>query len=184
MPILAAEPTVYPENLLEDITAGTSDRRWWAVYTKSRQEKSLARQLHSMEVPFYLPLVPKVSLIRGRRVKALLPLFGSYLFLYGTEEERIMALSTQRIVHLLPAPRTAEMTRDLRNVNALVQAGAPLTVESRLQPGQKVRVKNGSLLGVEGTILSRRGEGRLLVAVRFLQQGVSVLIQDFQLEPI
>ena len=183
MPIIASEPTVYPTNLLGGFSDAASDRLWWVVYTKPRQEKSVARRLLGMNVPFYLPLVPKVNLIRGRRVTSQLPLFGSYLFLFATNEERIMALSTQRIVQLLPAPRTDEMTRDLRNVQALVQAGAPLTVESRLQPGQKVRVKNGSLMGVEGTITERRGEGRLLVAVRFLQQGVSVLIQDFQLEP-
>ena len=50
--------------------------------------------------------------------------------------------------------------------------------------GQRVRVKNGSLLGIEGTIVCRRGEDRLLVAVEFLQQGVSILISDFQVEPI
>jgi transcriptional antiterminator RfaH len=184
MPILAPEPSVFPENLLEGFVDEVSERRWWAVYTKSRQEKSLARQLLGMSVPFYLPLVPKVSLIRGRRVKSQLPLFGSYLFMYGTDEERVQALGTDRIVQLLPAPRGAQMVEDLRNVDSLIKAGAPLTVEARLAPGQRVRVKSGPLMGVEGVILSRRGEDRLLVAVHFLQQGVSVLIQDFQVEPI
>ena len=45
-------------------------------------------------------------------------------------------------------------------------------------------MKSGSLMGLEGTILARRGEDRLVVAVEFLQQGVSVLISDFQVEPI
>ena len=44
---------------------------------KSRQEKSLARQLLGMEVPFYLPLIPKTTLIRGRRFTSQIPLFGS-----------------------------------------------------------------------------------------------------------
>jgi hypothetical protein len=39
-------------------------------------------------------------------------------------------------------------------------------------------------MGLEGVIISRRGEDRLLVGVHFLQQGVSILIQDFQVEPI
>jgi transcriptional antiterminator RfaH len=184
MPILAAEPCEFPGNLLDEVAAADPSRRWWAVYTRSRQEKSLARQLHSMEVPYYLPLVPKVSLIGGRRVRSLLPLFGSYMFLFATPEERIQALATDRIAQLLEAKDATRMTRDLRNVRALIASGAPLTVEARLQPGQRVRVKNGSLMGTEGTIVARRGEERLLVAVEFLQQGVSILISDFQVEPV
>ena len=184
MPILAAETSIYPDNLLEEIAHEPSERRWWAVYTKSRQEKSLARQLIGQGVPFYLPLIPRSSLIGGRRVTSHLPLFGSYLFLFATEEERILALNTKRISNLIVAPRTAEMTCDLRNVQTLIDSGTPLTVESRLSPGQRVRVKSGALQGLEGTVLSRRGEDRLLVGVAFLQQGVSILIQDFQVEPI
>jgi len=33
-------------------------------------------------------------------------------------------------------------------------------------------------------VLVRRGETRLLVSINFLQQGASVEIDDFQLEPI
>ena len=59
MPILAAEPSLFPANLLDDHIDEGNERSWFAVYTKSRQEKSLARQLLGMEVPFYLPLIPK-----------------------------------------------------------------------------------------------------------------------------
>jgi transcription antitermination factor NusG len=184
MPILAAEPNVFPEDLLENLPLADTDRRWWAVYTKSRQEKSLSRQLHALEVPYYLPLVPKVSMIGGRRVKSRLPLFASYVFIYATGDERIQALSTERIAHLFSAPDSDKVTRDLQKVHALIASGAPLTVEARLEAGRRVRVKSGSLMGLEGTILARRGEDRLVVAVEFLQQGVSVLISDFQVEPI
>jgi transcriptional antiterminator RfaH len=184
MPILAAEPSVFPRDLLDNPPDSECDRRWWAVYTKSRQEKSLSRQLHALEVPYYLPLVPKVSLIGGRRVKSLLPLFGSYVFVYANDEERVQALATDRIAHLFAAPDSAQTAKDLRRIRALIASGAPLTIEARLDAGQRVRVKNGSLMGLEGTVLARRGEDRLVVAVEFLQQGVSVLISDFQVEPI
>ena len=184
MPILAAEPNLFPDNLLDDYVDAGSERRWWAIYTKSRQEKSLARQLLGMEVPFYLPLIPKTSLIRGRRFTSQIPLFGSYMFMFANEEERVRALTTERIVQLLPAPPGQEIAQDLQDVRALIAAGAPLTLESRLAVGRRVRVKNGALMGLEGVIISRRSEDRLLVGVRFLQQGVSVLIQDFQVEPI
>lgn len=61
---------------------------------------------------------------------------------------------------------------------------AHLTMDSRLTPGQRVRVKSGELMGVEGEVVSQRRENRLLVAVRFLQKTVSIVIQEFQVEPI
>ena len=184
MPILAAEPDCYPLNLLDELAVDPGDRRWWAVYTKSRQEKSLARQLSGMSVPYYLPLISKTSRIGGRKVKSHLPVFAGYVFLFGTDEERVQALTTNRISKILAVPGTEEMTTDLRHVRSLILAGAPLTVEARLQPGERVRIKSGSLMGLEGTIICRRGETRLLIAVHYLQQGVSVQIEDYMVEPI
>lgn len=184
MPILKSETELYPETLLDDLALQDTSRRWWAVYTKSRQEKALARQLEGMSVPFYLPLVSHTKLMRGRRVTSQLPLFGSYLFVFADDGERVQTLSTKRITQMLPAGDGATLARDLVNVRSLIASGAPLTVESRLEAGCRVRVKNGSLMGMEGVVVARRGVERLLVAVQFLQQGVSIEINDFQVEPL
>ena len=72
---------------------------------------------------------------------------------------------------------------DLRQLHQLIAADAPLTVESRLGPGQQVRVRQGPFAGLEGTVLKRRGQMRLLVSINFLQQGASVEIDDFMLDP-
>lgn len=105
MPILKQETELYPANLLAEVAPSDTDRKWWAVYTKSRQEKAIARQLHGMDVPFYLPLVQQTSVIGTRRVKSLLPLFPSYMFVFGTDAERVATLSTQRVTQMLCAPR-------------------------------------------------------------------------------
>ena len=79
MPVLTQEPCSFPENLLDDpidvqqSDSPASDRVWWVVYTKSRQEKSLARDLLGYRIPFYLPQVPRDHLVRGRRVRAMSP---------------------------------------------------------------------------------------------------------------
>ncbi len=161
-----------------------TDRRWWAVYTKSRQEKSLARHLIGHQVPFYLPLIPKDNIIRGRRVRSHIPLFGGYLFLFGTEAERVTTLTTNRISRILPVVDQEQLRRDLANVQTLIERGVALSVEQRLAVGTPVRIKNGSLRGLEGMVVKRHGKTRLLVAVTYLQQGVSVEIDDCALEPL
>jgi transcription antitermination factor NusG len=175
---------MFPKNLLDEVGEGDEDRNWWALMTKARQEKAVARHLMARGVPFYLPLVWKDSYIRGRRVRSHIPLFSNYVFLYGTPEERVTAMQSNRLCETLQVTDQAELLGDLRNIERLVLADAPLTVESRLQPGRRVRVKSGVMRGVEGLVTQRRSRSRLLVLVHFLQSGVSVEIEDFMLEPI
>jgi transcription antitermination factor NusG len=184
MPILGEQPSLYPSNLLGDMADEPSERQWWALYTKARQEKALSRDLLAFEVPFYLPLVKKSWASRGRMVSSYNPLFPGYVFLYGSEQERVRSLMTNRISRVLTIEDPAALLYDLRQLRQLIASNAPLTVESRLAPGNRVRVRRGPLAGLEGTVLTRRGKTRLLVSVDFIQQGASVEVDDFVLEPL
>ena len=114
---------------------GRGPRRWLALYTKSRQEKSLARELFKCGIPFYLPLVRKTNVSRGRKRTSLVPLFGGYVFLYGSEEERVRGLTTGRISRVLEVEDADQLVFDLRQLRQLIKSDAPLTVESRLSGG-------------------------------------------------
>jgi transcriptional antiterminator RfaH len=184
MPVLSREPSLFPADLLTQSHENYQSRQWWAVYTKARQEKSLARQLVDYEVPFYLPLVSRETMTRGRRLRAHVPLFCGYLFVYGNDEERVRALTTNRISRMLSVADQRQLFSDLRQVNEVIESGAPLTIESRLEPGQTVRVRFGAFAGMEGKILQRRGSVRLLIAVKYLQQGISIEIDDMMVEPV
>lgn len=185
MPILKAETSIFPSNLLEDeFQNAPEERKWHVFHTKARQEKAFARQLVGFQVPFFLPLTPKVNLIRGRKVKSLIPIFGGYIFLFVNDPERIKALTTNRVTNTLDVEDQQQLTFDLRNVQQLIQAAAPLTVESRIAAGQNVRIKSGPMAGLEGVVEKRRGQSVLYVAVTMLQQSATIEIDDYLLEPI
>jgi transcriptional antiterminator RfaH len=180
----SGQPSVYPADLLEGLTAEPSERRWWVLYTKVHQEKAITRQLHGRGVPYYLPMVEKTSQWRGRRFVSMIPVFAGYVFLYGNEQERVWSLTTNRVSRVLFVPDVDGLSHDLRQLQHMIASGAPLTVEKRLARGDRVRVRYGPLAGLEGIVLRRSGTSRLLVAVDFLQQGASVEIDDHVLEPI
>lgn len=185
MPVLAQEPSQFPADLFaSESPPECPGRQWWALYTKARQEKCVARQLLRLQIPFYLPLVPKQLAYRGRRVTSQIPLFSAYVFMHGTEEDRVRSLATNRLSRVLPVSDAVQLWHDLRQVHQLIVAGAPLTVESRLLPGQRVRIRSGAFAGLEGSVVSRQRHTRLVLAVNFLQQGVSVEIDDFLLDPL
>lgn len=186
MPTLASEPDIFPADLFERPGLGEeSGTSWWAMYCRPRQEKKLMRHLRPLEVAFYTPIVPKRSRLASGRIRtSYLPLFSNYVFVYGDPGARRKAVETGCVSRWLPVPDPAGLTGDLRRVRQLIHSGAPVTPESRLQPGMRVRVRSGPFAGFEGTILRREKETRLLVAVHFLQQGASVLLEDCQLERI
>jgi transcriptional antiterminator RfaH len=153
------------------------------AYTKPRQEKALSRELFRQQTPFYLPLVKK-TLPGARRRSSHTPLFAGYLFLFASETQRIRTLTTNRVLRILQVSDAERLVSDLRQFRQLISSNAPLTVESRLSRGDRVRVRTGPFAGIEGTVLHRRGGTRLLVSIDFLQRGASVEIDDFLLEPV
>jgi transcriptional antiterminator RfaH len=184
MPILRQESSLFPENLLDDAPGGSSDRRWLVTYTKPRQEKALSREILRYQIPFYLPLVKKTVYGSRRRLSSHVPVFAGYVFLFASEGERVRALMTNRVLRVLEVGDARRLVSDLRQLRQLIASNAPLTVESRLERGDRVRVRRGPFAGIEGTVLHRRGVTRLLVSIDFLQRGASVEIDDFLLEPI
>ena len=102
----------------------------------------------------------------------------------GDEQQRHQALSTNCISRTLEVPDSDRLVHDLRQIRRLIELDAPLTIEARIEPGRRVRVRSGSMAGLEGTVIKRRGKDWLVVAVEFLQQGASVLLEDFQVEPL
>jgi transcription antitermination factor NusG len=185
MPILPCQPDVFPDDLLEVCKPLSVDGSWWALYTISRREKELMRRLMAAEIPFYAPLVRQQKRSPGGRMRSsYVPLFNGYVFLHGDEEHRRVALATQCVSRCLTVTDECGLVRDLRQVRQLIAANAPLTHESRLVAGQRIRVCEGVLAGLEGVVTKRHGIRRLLVAVEFLQQGASIQIDDCAVEII
>lgn len=185
MPVLPAEPDLFPESLFTDAgLPGQGERTWYVLHTKPRQEKSLARYLRERRVSFYLPQVQKRWRLRGRPMTSFMPLFAGYVFLLGNREERVQALTTNRVVRTLDVTNQVRLWDDLRNVQRLIASGEPITPEDQLVPGATVEIKSGPLAGLRGTILRTATGRRFVVQVDFIQRGASVLLDDYTLERI
>lgn len=193
-------PTLYPADLLSSASwdCGVSGgnrtsadgeeaavpRCWWLVHTLPRQEKALAAALYARDVAFYLPLVTRKSLSRGRTRVAQITLFPGYLFVCGSDEDRLSVLRTNRVLTVRPAPDGERLRTDLRRFFELISADAPLLPEARLVSGERVRVKAGPFRDQEGIVIRRNGKTRLLIAIDYLQQGASLEVDDCLLERV
>lgn len=181
MPILAKEPDVFPPDLLDSDFA--TEQPWWAMYTLARQEKKLMRLLTSAGAAFYSPIIPRRYRSPNGRVRTTYePLFANYVFLCGDEAARHNAVCTGCVSRWLPVGQPQELVEDLRQLHSLIALGAPLAPERRLELGTKVRIRSGLFAGYEGVVFRRDRETCLQISVRFMDQGVSVAVEDCQVE--
>ena len=181
MPILAAEPDRYPPHLFDHPPAG---RSWHVLHAKPRQEKSLARHLRAAGISYYLPTVPRRCQARGRVLVTHAPIFPGYLFLHADRDERLTALTSNRVVHALPVHDQARLWDDLRQVERLLGAGLAVAAETRLAPGTPVEITTGPLAGLCGTVVRSGASRRFVVRVDFIQQGASVVLEDCAVLPL
>ena len=186
MPILKKENDIYPPDLLEDdVLLSDSSKSWWCIYTMSRREKELMRQLASREISFYGPVVAKRYRSHGGRLRtSYIPLFTNYVFLFGDEDGRRKALTSNCISQCIAVEDGRQLVHDLRQIKKVLDAEVPLTAEAKLEPGNLVRVKSGPFLGYEGNVIRREGKTRLLLSIQFLEQGVSMELDEAVLEPL
>ena len=186
MPILGREEDIFPGNLLEDDTVLTdTDRQWWCIYTISRREKDLMRKLAALKIAHYGPVIPKrYRSPNGRLRTSYVPLFPNYVFMWGNEDDRYQAMTTNCISKCTPVEDREQLVSDLRQIFQVVNAGVALTPEARLVAGNKVRVRTGPFARYEGTVIRREGKTRLLLSVQFIEQCVSMEMDEGLLEPI
>lgn len=180
MPILPAEEDLFPHNLLEsELAAGP----WWAIYTRSRQEKQLMRRLREINVGFYSPMIARRYRSPAGRVRVShMPLFPNYVFICGDNDARYQAVCTGNVSRCIEVDDSQQLLTDLTQIRDLINIGEPLAPEARMESGDRVRVKSGQFAGFEGTVVRRQQETRLVVYVKFMSQGASVLLEDCQLE--
>lgn len=181
MPILKPEPDLFPEDLF---TLPPERFPWWVVYVRSRQEKLLARECRSRELPFYLPLCERRS-PRDRRGRiAYVPLFTGYLFARGDlEHERLELLKTNLCLQILAVPDQEALAADLAQVRRLQEMGVPLVPWPELTRGSAVRIAEGPFLGMTGRVTKVKGKSRFVVSVRFIHRSVSVELERDALVP-
>jgi transcription termination/antitermination protein NusG len=170
---------LFPEDLFTRIQPSTAvSSTWMVLYTRARAEKVLARGLYRHQHSFFLPLYERGVKVAGRIRRAYLPIFPGYLFLNGGAQERLAALETNCVSRCIAVYAQDELQRDLARVFHLITTGLPLVPEPRLEPGTLVEVTSGIMEGLQGKILRRGGQLRLVIEVHLLHQAVSVEIDE------
>lgn len=157
---------------------GISEPRWYAVQTRSRHEKLVARELAARQVDYYLPLVPCRKRRSDRYVVIQEPLFPGYVFtrlVYPDCDQRINVLDTRGVVRFLGDGVKAWPVSDeeVLSVKAVVQARVDCSPYPYLREGAYVEVIHGPLKHAKGILVEEPKNHRLVVSISLFAQSIS-----------
>lgn len=159
---------------------------WYAVYTRHQHERSVAESLAGRGLEVFLPVYEALRKWTDRQKRLSLPLFPCYVFFRGSAERRAKVISTPGVHSIVGfGGRPAPIDRSqLDAVRLAVENHFRVEPHPFLRHGDRVRVKSGSLIGVEGILLRKRGLARLIISAELLQKSVSIEVDATTVERI
>ncbi|MCB0641700.1 MAG: UpxY family transcription antiterminator [Phaeodactylibacter sp.] len=149
------------ENHLDETTP-----KWFAVYTRFKGEKMAFRHLAKKGISVYLPL-QKLTRRYTRKVKVVeLPLITCYIFVKITKHEYVKVLETESVVdfvrfsnNLISIPE-----EEIDTMKRVLGENWEVQIEpTSLQPGDRVEISAGNLIGLQGRLVDQRDKQQVLV---------------------
>lgn len=162
-----------------------STRGWYAVFTVPQNEKSVIKHLNLREIESFLPTYETVRVWKNRqRIKLILPLFPSYLFVCINSRDRANVLQTPGVLHIVGNGR-----EDVCLPEGEIEGLRSCLSKERFEPyrelvvGEKVRVKSGAMRGMCGTLVRKSSGARFVLTLELINQHAAVQVNAEDLEP-
>jgi transcription antitermination factor NusG len=162
--------------------------QWYAIRTRSRHEKVATRELEVQGIPVFLPLATSVRQWSDRKTKVEMPLFPGYAFVRVDflSSDRVRVLQATGVVSFVgPKPAEAAIPEEqIESIRTILLRKIPVEEHPFLTLGQRIRVRSGSLNGVEGILVAVKGMRTLVISVEPIQRSVSINLEDYEVETV
>jgi len=161
---------------------------WYAVSTRSRQEKVAASMLENLAVENFLPLAMERRQWSDRKQVVNVPLFPGYLFVRipMLRELQVRVLKVPGVVRFIGNHTGPQAIPDaeIDGVRTVLLHRIPCAPSSIPKVGDRVRISRGVLAGIEGNFVRSGSDTRLVISVEMIQQSISVHVDASDVEPV
>lgn len=160
---------------------------WYLLYCKRGEQARARANLENQGVRCYYPEIVQEKIVKGKRTCKCEPLFPNYLFVYFDYEQGptfTTVRSTRGVIDFIrqggyPQPLQGDLIYLLRQREQDEAQASPMEL---LTPGQRVRVKQGQLAGIDAIYQEADGEKRSLMLVTLLNQSVVMSVENKHLD--
>lgn len=159
---------------------------WFALTVKPQHERAVEEQLTAHSLEAYVPLYRSRRKWSDRVKTIQLPLFPGYVFSRFTFENRLKVMGISSVISIvgfggIPSPISQE---EIDLVKLLASQELSITPSAILRVGERVRVREGPLFGVEGILVREKAAYRVVVNIEMLHRAVAVELERDLLEPV
>lgn len=161
---------------------------WYAITVCPRHEKKVIGHLESRAVRCFVPMYRSVRQWKDRRKELDLVLFPGYAFVQldlQERQERLAVLTVPGVTGFItfhgdPVPVNQG---EIKSINSTLASGIAVSPHPYLQKGRRVRVVRGALAGIEGILLRRKEQFRLVLSVDLIMRSMAVEVDESEVEP-
>jgi transcriptional antiterminator NusG len=158
--------------------------QWYALYTRSHCEQLVYDQLAAKGLSAFLPKMEIWSRRGGFRHRLPTPMFPSYLFLQHCMDKLsfIEICKARGLVRIL-GERWDRLSvvpeAEINAIQRVLSAELPVIPHPYLREGQRVRITQGPLMGVEGILVqSKPNKGLLVLSIELLRRSIAVEVDS------
>lgn len=159
--------------------------RWFAVYTTPRHEKHVSEMLVERQIETFLPLYRTTRHWKKSRPAILeLPLYPAYVFVRIARQARGAVLGLPGVLSIVGSAREPWPLPDLE-----IEALRSGLLERKVEPhpylilGERARIKAGVMTGVEGILIRKKNDLRVVLTLDAIMRSVAVEVDAEDVEP-
>jgi len=169
-----------------DVEQTESLDKWFALRVKPRAEKCVATIARNKGFEEFLPLYQCRRRWSDRFKLVELPLFPGYVFCRFNPQYRLPLLTIPGALHFVGLGKVPVPIDDaeIQAIQVLVGSGLQAEPWPFLGAGQRVRLEQGPLAGLEGLFIEVRKQHRIVVSVSLLRRSVAVEIERDWVTPL
>ncbi len=158
------------------------ETKWYVLQTKPRNEKIVLKQVQQKGIEIFVPFIEKIRIWSDRKKKIDVPLFSGYVFIYGSEAERVRAITNTsgavRYIYFEKRPATVS-DREIELIKQTLIEPEKISIEDKkIKKGDQIMVSFGIFKGMKGYVNEFRGNYKLTVNLEELSYSFSIILNS------
>ncbi|MDC0338345.1 UpxY family transcription antiterminator [Flavobacteriales bacterium] len=159
------------------MNASKAEKKWYALYTKSRHEKKVTERLVSQGFDVFCPMIKTLKQWSDRKKKVTVPLIPSYIFVNIEEKNRTKVLSDLSVLNFvfwLGKPAVIK-NNEIHRLKGLISREEIQEFEIRhLNVGDKINIDKG-FLKENDAVIKKRTKNHIYAELKEL--GIMVIMK-------
>jgi transcriptional antiterminator NusG len=116
------------------------------------------------------------------------PLFASYLFVQipSSRESQVQVLKVPGVINFVgnQSGPLSIPEKEIDDVRSVLSQRVDCSPCAFLKIGERVRIIGGALDGIEGTLIGRGPDTKLVISIELIQRSMAVSVYGFNVKPV